>query len=59
MPIKYITYYQNTVERKAILDNITRTQRVLRYRENDKVYDRIQRGMPYSEVEPCETVGEP
>ena len=39
MPVKYIPYYPNTVEGQAILDNITRTQRVLRYRENDKVYD--------------------
>ena len=59
MPIKYIPYYPNTVEGQAILDNITRTQRVLRYRENDKVYDRIKRGMPYYEVEPLETVGGP
>lgn len=59
MPIKYIPYYPNTVEGQAILDNITRTQRVLRYRENDKVYDRIKRGMPYYEVEPIETVGDP
>ena len=59
MPIKYIPYYPNTVEGQAILDNITRTQRVLRYRDNDKIYDRIKRGMPYYEVEPVETVGKP
>ena len=59
MPIKYIPYYPNTVEGQAILDNITRSQRVLRYRENDTVYDRIKRGMPYYEVEPLETVGKP
>ncbi|TAG59341.1 MAG: site-specific DNA-methyltransferase [Cytophagales bacterium] len=59
MPIKYIPYYPNTVEGQAILDNITRTQRVLRYRENDKVFDRIKRGMPYYEVETLETVGTP
>jgi len=59
MPVKYIPYYPNTVEGQAILDNITRIQRVLRYRENDKVYDRIKRGMPYYEVETVETVGEP
>jgi adenine-specific DNA-methyltransferase len=59
MPIKYIPYYPNTVEGQAILDNITRSQRVLRYRDNDKIYDRIKRGMPYYEVEPVETVGEP
>lgn len=59
MPVKYIPYYPNTVEGQAILDNITRTERVLRYRENDKVFDRIKRGMPYYEVEPIETVGKP
>ena len=35
MPIKYIPYSPNTVEGQAVLDNITRTQRVLRYRENN------------------------
>ncbi len=59
MPIKYIPYQPNTVEGQAVLNNITRTQRVLRYRENNRVYDRIQRGMPYYEVEAQETVGEP
>jgi adenine-specific DNA-methyltransferase len=59
MPVKYIPYYPNTVEGQAVLNNITRTQRVLRYRENDKVYDRIKRGMPYYEIEPMETVGQP
>ena len=58
MPIKYIPNQPNTVEGQAISDNITRTQRVLRYRENNRVYDRIQRGMPYYEVEAQETVGE-
>lgn len=58
MPIKYIPYVPNTIEGQAILDNITRTQRILRYRENDKVYQKIQRGMPYYEVEPIETVGD-
>lgn len=58
MPIKYIPYVPNTIEGQAILDNITRTQRILRYRENDKVYQKIQRGMPYYEVETIETVGD-
>lgn len=58
MPIKYIPYVPNTIEGQAILDNITRTQRVLRYRENDKVYQKIQRGIPYYEVESIETVGD-
>ncbi|MFH1097202.1 MAG: site-specific DNA-methyltransferase [Candidatus Desantisbacteria bacterium] len=57
MPVKYIPYYPNTVQGQAILDNITRTRRVLRYRDNDKVYERIQRGMPYYELEKIESVG--
>ncbi len=59
MPIKYIPYTPNTVEGQAILDNITRTQRVLRYRDNGEVYNRIKRGMPYYEVETVEQIGEP
>ncbi len=59
MPIKYIPYTPNTIEGQAILDNITRTQRVLRYRENNEVYNRIKRGMPYYEVETVEQVGQP
>lgn len=57
MPVKYIPYTPNTVEGQAVLDNITRTQRVLRYRENNEVYNRIKRGMPYYEVETVEKVG--
>lgn len=57
MPMKYIPYYPNTVQGQAILDNITRTRRILRYRDNDKVYERIQRGMPYYELEKIESVG--
>jgi adenine-specific DNA-methyltransferase len=58
MPIKYITHAKNPVEGQAILNNITRPQRVLRYRENNQVFDRIQRGMPFYEVETQETIGE-
>lgn len=58
MPIKYIPYLPNTVEGQAVLDNISRTQRVLRYRDNDKVISKIMRGMPYYEVEKQEQVGE-
>jgi adenine-specific DNA-methyltransferase len=57
MPVKYIPYHPNTVQGQAILNNITRTRRVLRYRDNDKVYERIQRGMPYYELEKIESVG--
>jgi len=58
MPVKYIPYVPNTVEGQAMLDNISRTQRVLRYRDNDKVISKIMRGMPYYEVEKQEQVGE-
>ncbi len=58
MPIKYIPYVPNTVEGQAVLDNISRTQRVLRYRDNDQVISKIMRGMPYYEVEKQEQVGE-
>lgn len=58
MPIKYIPYTPNTIEGQAVLDNITRTKRVLRYRENNEVYNRLRRGMPYYEVETVEQVGE-
>ncbi len=57
MAIKYIPYYPNALEGQAVLDNFVRTQRVLRYRDNDKVFKRIQRGMPLYEVECQEKVG--
>ena len=57
MPIKYMPYTPKTVQGEAILDNITRTQRVLRYRDNGEVHNRIKRGMPYYEVETVEQVG--
>lgn len=57
MPIKYISHIPNTVEGQAILDNIVRTRRILRYRDNDKVFDRIKRGLPLYEVEKIESVG--
>lgn len=58
MPIKYIPYYPNTIEGQAVLAQLTRTQRVLRYRDNGKVVDKILRGMPYYEVAHSETVGD-
>ncbi|MDQ2732015.1 MAG: site-specific DNA-methyltransferase, partial [Armatimonadota bacterium] len=56
MPTKYIPYVPDTVEGQAILDNITRTRRVLRYRDNGKVLDRIRRGLPLYEANEVETV---
>jgi adenine-specific DNA-methyltransferase len=58
MPVKYIPYVPETIEGQAILDNFTRTRRVLRYRDNDKPIERIKRGLPLYEVEETETVGE-
>ena len=58
MAIKYIPYYPNTLDGQAILNNFVRTQRVLRYRDNDKVVERIQRGMPLYEMETIEQVGD-
>ncbi len=58
MAIKYIPYYPTTLEGQAMLDNFVRTQRVLRYRDNGNVIERIERGMPLYEVEKQEIVGE-
>lgn len=57
MPVKYISHIPNTVEGQAVLDNFVRTRRVLRYRDNNKVYDRIKRGLPLYEVEKIESIG--
>lgn len=57
MPIKYIPYFPNTVEGQAILNNFVRTRRALQYRDDDKVFTKIKRGMPCYEVEKVESVG--
>jgi adenine-specific DNA-methyltransferase len=57
MAVRYIPYFPNTLEGQAILDNFVRTKRVLRYRDNDQVIDRIQRGIPLYEMEVKETIG--
>jgi adenine-specific DNA-methyltransferase len=59
MPIKYIPYHPDPIQGQALLAKLTRTQRLLRYRDSDKVHERILRGMPYYEVTHSETVGEP
>lgn len=56
MPIKYIPYVPNTVQGQAVLAKLTRTQRLLSYRDNDKVVQRILRGMPMYEAQLVETV---
>ena len=50
MAIKYIPYFPNTLEGQALLDNFVRTKRMLRYRDNDRIVERIERGMPLYEM---------
>ena len=57
MAIKYVPYFPNTLEGQAVLDNFVRTKRVLRYRDNDQVMERVQRGMPLYEMELKEQIG--
>ena len=58
MAIKYVPYFPNTLEGQAVLDNFVRTKRVLRYRDNDQVLERVQRGMPLYEMELKEQIGQ-
>lgn len=58
MAIKYVPYFPNTLEGQAVLDNFVRTKRVLRYRYNDQVIERVQRGMPLYEMELKEQIGQ-
>lgn len=58
MAIKYVPYFPTTVAGQAVLDNFVRTQRILRYRESDKVPERIIRGMPLYELTETEHVGD-
>lgn len=57
MATKYISYYPNTQEGQALLDNFVRTRRILRYRDNDRIVEHIKRGMPLYEVESLEKRG--
>ena len=58
MAIKYVPYPIRALEGQAVLDNFVRTRRVLRYRDANRVYDRILRGMPLYEVELQEGTGQ-
>lgn len=57
MAVKYVPYFKEPIEGQAILDNFTRTKRILKYADNDKVFNRIEKGMPLYEVETQEIVG--
>ncbi len=37
MAVKYVPYFKEPIEGQAILDNFTRTKRILKYADNDKV----------------------
>jgi adenine-specific DNA-methyltransferase len=58
MAVKYVPYFKEPIEGQAILDNFTRTKRILKYANNDKVLNRIDKGMPLYEVETEEIVGD-
>ena len=57
MAIKYVPYFKDTISGQAILDNFTRTKRILKYADNNKVNERIERGLPLYETEVTEIVG--
>lgn len=58
MAIKYVPYYPETIEGQAILNNFTRTQRYLKYKDNNGLETSIAKGMPLYEMESLEKVGE-
>lgn len=57
MAVKYVPYFKDTISGQAILDNFTRTKRILKYADNDKVNEKIERGLPLYETEITEVVG--
>lgn len=58
MAVKYVPYFKDTISGQAILDNFTRTNRILKYADNDKVNEKIKRGLPLYETETTEIVGD-
>ena len=56
MPISYIPFEPQVLQGQAILDNFSRTRRVLRYRDNDNVFRTLDRGMPLYETTLIEKV---
>lgn len=57
MATRYIPYFPNVLEGQALLDNFVRTRRMLNYKDNNIVLERVQRGMPLYEVALQERVG--
>jgi adenine-specific DNA-methyltransferase len=58
MPIRYIPFEPQVLNGQALLDNFTRTRRVLRYRDNDSVFRTFDRGMPLYETSLTEKIGQ-
>lgn len=58
MAVKYVPYFKDPIEGQALLDNFMRTRRTLKYAENDRVKEKIEKGLPLYEVETTEIVGE-
>lgn len=58
MAVKFIPYYPDPVDGQALLDNFVRTKRLLRYRDADRVEERLARGMPLYETKCIEKVGD-
>ena len=58
MAVKFIPYYPDPVNGQALLDNFVRTKRLLRYRDADRIEERLARGMPLYETKCIEKVGE-
>ena len=57
MPIRYIPFEPQVLQGQALLDNFTRTRRILRYRDNDSVFRTFDRGMPLYETSLVEKIG--
>jgi adenine-specific DNA-methyltransferase len=56
MPLSYEPYFPDNTEGQALLNNFTRTKRVLKYRDSDRLTSRILRGMPLYDTELLENV---
>lgn len=58
MPIKYISYSPDPIRGQAILNNINRPKRLLSYRDNNQILQKLDKGLPYYELETLEQVGD-
>lgn len=58
MAIEYVPYQPEPLSGQALLNNFTRTRRLLRYRGSDGALRSVERGMPLYEITFDERVGE-